>query len=213
MVNHRLARVAAVTTLVALIAPIVPASADTRRIRCESRRNRYQYCRADTDNRVRIVRQLGGRCSQGRSWGYDDDGVWVDRGCRAEFEVGRDGGGLSTGAGVAIGAAIGAAVLGAVLASRGDDKSERAPDWMVGRFRGHTYRHGGAEIELDINRDGRIRGYADGESITGQYRGNNRLMLQDREYQAEREREGFEMTELRDRENRVFLWRVDDVRP
>jgi len=25
----------------------------------------------------------------GKSWGYDNRGIWVDRGCRAEFNVGR----------------------------------------------------------------------------------------------------------------------------
>ncbi len=28
------------------------------------------------------------KCIQNRTWGYDNRGIWVDRGCRAEFEVG-----------------------------------------------------------------------------------------------------------------------------
>ena len=31
-------------------------------------------------------------CIQGRTWGYDRNRIWVDRGCRALFEVGRDSG-------------------------------------------------------------------------------------------------------------------------
>jgi hypothetical protein len=28
-------------------------------------------------------------CRQGRSWGFDRRGIWVDHGCRADFQVGR----------------------------------------------------------------------------------------------------------------------------
>lgn len=61
-------------------------------IRCESRGNRQQRCNVRTDNRVELVRVIGGRCSRGRDWGYDADGIWVSGGCRAEFRYGRAGG-------------------------------------------------------------------------------------------------------------------------
>jgi Protein of unknown function (DUF3011) len=39
---------------------------------------------------VRLVRQRSDTdCILGRTWGYDPRGIWVDRGCRADFEVGR----------------------------------------------------------------------------------------------------------------------------
>jgi hypothetical protein len=31
-------------------------------------------------------------CVQGKTWGYDRNGIWVDGGCRADFEVGRGAG-------------------------------------------------------------------------------------------------------------------------
>jgi hypothetical protein len=35
-----------------------------------------------------LVRQRSGSpCIEGRTWGRDRSGVWVDRGCRADFEV------------------------------------------------------------------------------------------------------------------------------
>ena len=47
-------------------------------------------CPVDTYNGVRIVRQRSeAPCIYGRTWGYDDRGVWVDRGCRADFAVGQ----------------------------------------------------------------------------------------------------------------------------
>lgn len=61
-------------------------------IRCESYGNRQQRCDVRTDNRVELVRVIGGRCSKGRDWGFDTDGIWVSGGCRAEFRYGYAGG-------------------------------------------------------------------------------------------------------------------------
>ncbi|MBN8841898.1 MAG: DUF3011 domain-containing protein [Sphingomonadales bacterium] len=61
-------------------------------IRCESYGNRQQRCSVRTDNRVELVRVIGGRCSKGRDWGFDADGIWVSGGCRAEFRYGYAGG-------------------------------------------------------------------------------------------------------------------------
>lgn len=49
---------------------------------------RRETRRIDTSGGVKMIRQLSDtRCVQGRSWGYDRNSVWVDNGCRAEFEV------------------------------------------------------------------------------------------------------------------------------
>ncbi|KTE38811.1 MULTISPECIES: DUF3011 domain-containing protein [unclassified Sphingopyxis] len=57
-------------------------------IRCESRGNRYEQCNVPTNNRVELVRRLGGKCNAGRQWGYDANYIWVNDGCRAEFRYG-----------------------------------------------------------------------------------------------------------------------------
>src|SRR3546814_8245359 len=57
-------------------------------IRCESRSDRYQQCNVATNDRVELVRRLGGRCNAGRQWGYTSSYVWVNKGCRAEFGYG-----------------------------------------------------------------------------------------------------------------------------
>lgn len=58
-----------------------------RIFRCESDGG-YRYCRADTRDGVRFLRQISrSMCVYNKSWGYDRGGVWVDRGCRAEFAV------------------------------------------------------------------------------------------------------------------------------
>jgi hypothetical protein len=63
-------------------------------VTCESNDNRRNVCRIETRGGVRLARQKSDApCVQGRTWGYNRNAIWVDRGCRAEFEVGRYGGG------------------------------------------------------------------------------------------------------------------------
>jgi hypothetical protein len=57
-------------------------------LNCASDGNRRQFCEADTSGGVRLVRG-NNACQEGSTWGYDRRGVWVSRGCRAEFQVGR----------------------------------------------------------------------------------------------------------------------------
>lgn len=60
---------------------------------CASDDMNRHYCTADTRGGVRMVKQRSGsECTEGRTWGYDNRGIWVDRGCRADFETG--GGGM-----------------------------------------------------------------------------------------------------------------------
>src|SRR5271170_7477072 len=57
-------------------------------ITCSSNDGKRNYCSVDTRRGVRLSRQISGSpCIQGNTWGYDGRGVWVDRGCRAEFLV------------------------------------------------------------------------------------------------------------------------------
>jgi hypothetical protein len=59
-------------------------------ITCSSNNGGRQYCPADTRRGVRLVRQRSDSpCRQGYTWGFDNRGIWVDRGCRADFALGR----------------------------------------------------------------------------------------------------------------------------
>jgi hypothetical protein len=59
-------------------------------ITCSSDDMRRHYCDTNTRGGVRLLRQRSDApCRQGATWGYDRRGVWVDRGCRADFEVSR----------------------------------------------------------------------------------------------------------------------------
>ena len=56
---------------------------------CASDNGRRNYCGADTRGGVRLWRQRSDApCIAGRTWGYDRRGIWVDRGCRADFVTG-----------------------------------------------------------------------------------------------------------------------------
>ncbi len=57
-------------------------------VRCESVDNARNYCDAAFAVRARVQQQLSrSTCTEGVSWGLDRRGLWVDRGCRADFEV------------------------------------------------------------------------------------------------------------------------------
>ena len=59
-------------------------------IYCASDDGRRRTCPVNTGGVVRLVNQRSGSaCVQGRTWGFNRNGIWVDRGCRADFEVGR----------------------------------------------------------------------------------------------------------------------------
>ena len=72
-----------------------------RTIVCESYKHKSARCDVDTRGGVRLVQQTHGNCIQGRSWGFDRSGIWVNDSCRAVFSVngGRPGYGPGGGQG------------------------------------------------------------------------------------------------------------------
>ncbi|MGA9421421.1 MAG: DUF3011 domain-containing protein [Rhodanobacteraceae bacterium] len=61
-------------------------------VRCDSNDFRYHFCRVDTGrgSRVEVRRQISNtRCVEGRTWGWNRAGIWVDNGCAAVFTIDR----------------------------------------------------------------------------------------------------------------------------
>ncbi|WP_305804921.1 DUF3011 domain-containing protein [Stenotrophomonas sp. YIM B06876] len=59
-----------------------------RKLVCESKGGLRRECGVSVQHRVTLLRQLSGTpCEEGRNWGWTRDGVWVDKGCRAEFSA------------------------------------------------------------------------------------------------------------------------------
>ena len=82
------------TILVAMLLAVqwlaaLPARpADLSTVICESKNGERQHCPADTSAGVLLVRVTGSAaCLLGKSWGYDDQGIWVVDGCGGEFKV------------------------------------------------------------------------------------------------------------------------------
>lgn len=59
---------------------------NNKTIVCESNRGRRNHCNVDTRQGVNFIRQIS-NSSCNRHWGYDQTGIWVDAGCRAEFSI------------------------------------------------------------------------------------------------------------------------------
>jgi Protein of unknown function (DUF3011) len=63
-----------------------------RQVTCASDDMKRHLCQVDTSRGVRMTNQRSGSpCIQGQTWGYDRRGIWVDRGCRADFYLGNGG--------------------------------------------------------------------------------------------------------------------------
>jgi hypothetical protein len=83
----RFSRIFLISGAIGILAAGAFALVDTRRVTLESDGNRREYRRVDHDGYVRLSRRLSDApCIQGRTWGYDRDGIWVSNGCRAIFE-------------------------------------------------------------------------------------------------------------------------------
>lgn len=61
----------------------------------ECRSEKYGFARCSSDRApARLLRQISrASCEEGRTWGVDRDGLWVDQGCAAVFEQGGGYGG------------------------------------------------------------------------------------------------------------------------
>ncbi|MEG2803227.1 DUF3011 domain-containing protein [Stenotrophomonas sp.] len=57
-------------------------------ITCDSNDRRLRRCNVSIRRDARLIRQTSRTaCVEGSSWGWDRDGVWVNGGCRGEFQV------------------------------------------------------------------------------------------------------------------------------
>ncbi len=88
-------RLTSLVVLVISIAPMIYAKQmrpTPQTLTCGSRGNHRAYCAADTRRGAILVQQVSqAPCVQGRSWGFDARGIWVQNGCRAQFQLGQYG--------------------------------------------------------------------------------------------------------------------------
>jgi hypothetical protein len=177
----RIAVAAVIAAVVGMALAAGSALAQGNTITCQSPSQRYQYCRVDTHDSVRLVRSLSrDPCVEGLTWGYDRRGIWVDDGCRAVFEVGRRGDG----------------------GWDGDQGWERpphrpggdVPNWAVGTFRGYNPDYD-AELTLRIHAGGKVVGQVRGRRIDGRFDPRaQEIVFPAARLRVERERRGIRLT-------------------
>lgn len=99
------------------------AAAQSSTITCGSKNDSYQACPVDTSGGVRLSRQLSSQgCWQDDTWGFDRNRIWVDRGCRAEFQVGgQDSSSSGRNDALAAAAVVGLAAAAIIASSKHDD--------------------------------------------------------------------------------------------
>jgi hypothetical protein len=69
-----------------LVLPTFATAQDS--VKCESNDGHRHYCGSYGYDQVRLDRQISGSpCIKDQTWGVDQDGLWVDRGCRAYFRI------------------------------------------------------------------------------------------------------------------------------
>ncbi len=65
-----------------------PPRPDLQSISCESHDGHYRKCSVRIPREAILIDQKSrSECIYMRTWGFDRNGVWVDRGCRGEFEI------------------------------------------------------------------------------------------------------------------------------
>lgn len=109
---------------------LAAAAAQASTITCESTNDSYQACPVDTSGGVRLSRQLSSHgCWLNDTWGFDRNRIWVDRGCRAEFQVGAQSpNSASKNDALAAAAVVGLAAAAIIASNRHDDHHHKNDD-------------------------------------------------------------------------------------
>src|SRR5436190_19354726 len=74
-------------------APVPVTAPAATSVSCASAAGQRTHCDAVTASGVLLARSTGSSlCLLGKTWGYDDTGVWVADGCGGEFQIGTPAG-------------------------------------------------------------------------------------------------------------------------
>lgn len=204
----------------------LPAMAGGREVTCESRHMRHEYCPIGDHGSIRVMTTYGRHpCEEGRTWGTDSSGIWVDQGCYARFWVEDKSSRSNKNVAIAAGA-VGAAAIVAILASQKRDRennpppasgyvppqppppqASNTPSQLIGRFQGYntTYR---ADITVDIDPSGRVTYWGGNDRVTGRLSGDRIYYNNGSTYTMEQTRNGFVLREEANPGNAVSFTRV-----
>jgi hypothetical protein len=216
-------RLTAVSLLLSIgLLTIISSAFARQRVTVRSNNFRYNYHRIQVRGRVELANQLSNSpCDYGRSWGYDSQGIWVDDGCSAEFDVFDENEGRHRISGKTAGiiaGGVGAAILIGVLVARKKNNNnsgnatrgttpndpnasakEKVPDWLVG-----TFTNDARQAEIAIYDDGTVL-VKDGSR--NRYYGNyydGKLFYNGVKLQLAKDRNGFTATDLATNEQTYY---------
>lgn len=210
--KNTLMRAICIAQSLILILPVAPAYAsETRTVTCDSHDFKRQRC--DVENKgVRFKHQLSASsCREGRDWGYDKRGIWVDNGCEAQFEVTKDSG-LSSGEAAAA-VLIGGLLLGAMMAGGSDEKKAPSataqaaatpPNWAIGGFRGRNPSTQRNE-DLLVEKTGQIKVIRQGQPYLGQWLNGQQLSINGENFRVERMGGGIRLSQASGPSSDYFL--------
>ena len=179
-----------VTTLVLATITLLGAQhqalANNQTIICSSNNNQHAYCQANTGNQVKLLRQLSSfPCQEGRTWGFDNNGIWVDKGCQAEFAIGNSFGGNNN----------------------NQNFGGTVPAWAVGKFQGKNLRDN-SSATIAISPKGEVIAIWAGQTHTGFFDGY-KMTLGNLEFAVQQRGDGFLTTLRTDHGNQVVFRRTN----
>lgn len=175
-----------VSAFVLLVSACVASDAAAQQMRCRSRDYKYAFCHSSVPIARASVRDRKSSrpCILGQTWGYQRNGIWVDHGCDAEFDVQYYGGPTYPGPGYP---GPGYPGGGWYPDNPGWGNQGGAPGWAVGTWRSEVAVAGGYST-ITVYPNGQVtwtttrgssRGYWSGVDGIRLY--NNRVIAFDRQ--------------------------------
>lgn len=218
------------------LAGLVPtAQAAGREVRCESHGMRHAYCATGRHGSVKVLETFGAwPCTEGRSWGVETEGIWVDSGCKARFWVDADGGKHNHDGAIAA-AAIGVGLLAALAASQHRNDAPppapaysapppqpqapplpypqrpaghgASPPWSIGTYHGYNPQFR-MEVTLSVGAQGRVVGGLRGQSAYGAWQPGDEIRWDDgSRFLVTRTAAGLRLTQADDARNIIEYYR------
>lgn len=180
------------TTLLIAAALLLPVSASAQtRITCESDGG-YKYCQVATRGKAVLVREISnGVCDASVNWAYDRRGIWVDKGCKGEFEVNDKWPGGKPGG-----------------ADRPQpDPDVHVPSWAVGTFKGTVADWNNEDFTLTIEANGIVTLVRSDDTYYGKWIDGliHVPAPASINYQVKKRKDGLSVVSLTNREHRAML--------
>lgn len=156
-----------------------PSDGFADRMRCKSTNYRYNFCHSSQPIvRAWVRDQKSNRpCIEGRTWGFQQNGIWVNHGCEADFEFETWGGSGGSWGGGGWGGSGGSWGGGGGWGGSGGSW-EAVPGWAVGTWRSDRPING-VYHTLTVYPNGSVTWTFRGGRLSGHWQGSNKVLFYD----------------------------------